>query len=81
MPLTALFYFLLLCFCLFWTGETHMCRALIIIGIILSFFGSILVLIGMKCTKIGGSELANARVTFAGGMNYLIGGKTKSCLN
>lgn len=58
-----------------------MCRALIIIGIILSFFGSILVLIGMKCTKIGGSELANARVTFAGGMNYLIGGKTKSCLN
>ncbi|XP_030614631.1 claudin-10-like [Archocentrus centrarchus] len=54
--------------------EIHMCRALIIICIILSFFGSILVLIGMKCTKIGGSELVNARVTFAGGMNYLIGG-------
>ncbi|KAM9850451.1 claudin-10-like [Aulostomus maculatus] len=54
--------------------DIHMCRALIIIAIILSFFGSILVLVGMKCTKIGGSELANARVTFAGGMNYLIGG-------
>ncbi|XP_013763782.1 claudin-10-like isoform X1 [Pundamilia nyererei] len=54
--------------------DIHMCRALIIICIILCFFGSILVLVGMKCTKIGGSELANARVTFAGGMNYLIGG-------
>ncbi|XP_022046482.2 claudin-10-like [Acanthochromis polyacanthus] len=54
--------------------DIHMCRALIIICIILSFFGSILVLVGMKCTKIGGTELANARVTFAGGMNYLVGG-------
>ncbi|XP_068602755.1 claudin-10 [Brachionichthys hirsutus] len=54
--------------------DIHMCRALIIISIILAFFGSILVLVGMKCTKIGGSEIANARVTFAGGMNYLIGG-------
>ncbi|RVE57937.1 hypothetical protein OJAV_G00204310 [Oryzias javanicus] len=54
--------------------DIHMCRALIIISIILSFFGSILVLVGMKCTKIGGSEIANAKVTFAGGMNYLIGG-------
>lgn len=31
-------------------------------------------LVGMKCTKIGGTEIVNARVTFAGGMNYLIGG-------
>ncbi|XP_040913234.1 claudin-10-like [Toxotes jaculatrix] len=54
--------------------DIHMCRALIIISIILAFFGSVLVLVGMKCTKIGGSEIANARVTFAGGMNYLIGG-------
>ncbi|XP_034430866.1 claudin-10 [Hippoglossus hippoglossus] len=54
--------------------DIHMCRALIIISIILSFFGSVLVLVGMKCTKIGGSEISNARVTFAGGMNYFIGG-------
>uniref|UniRef100_M3ZQY5 Claudin n=1 Tax=Xiphophorus maculatus TaxID=8083 RepID=M3ZQY5_XIPMA len=54
--------------------DIHMCRALIIISIILAFFGSILVLVGMKCTKIGGSEITNAKVTFAGGMNYLIGG-------
>lgn len=54
--------------------DIHMCRALIITCIVLSFFGSILVLVGMKCTKIGGSEITNAKVTFAGGMNYLIGG-------
>lgn len=54
--------------------DIHMCRALIIICIILAFFGSILVLVGMKCTKIGGSEITNAKLTFAGGMNYLIGG-------
>ncbi|XP_038576519.1 claudin-10-like isoform X2 [Micropterus salmoides] len=51
----------------------HLCRALIITAIILAFFGSILVLVGMKCTKIGGSEIANARITFAGGMNHLVG--------
>lgn len=67
--------------CHSWTGDIHMCRALIITSIILSFFGSILVLVGMKCTKIGGTEISNARVTFAGGMNYFIGGKTFLFLN
>lgn len=66
-------------FCLSRTGDIHMCRALIIISIILAFFGSILVLVGMKCTKIGGTEIVNARVTFAGGMNYLIGGNKLLC--
>ncbi|XP_062312656.1 claudin-10-like [Osmerus eperlanus] len=59
-------------FALSW--DIHMCRALIITSIILAFFGSILVLVGMKCTKLGGSEIINARVTFAGGMNYLVSG-------
>ncbi|XP_037542095.1 claudin-10 [Nematolebias whitei] len=59
-------------FALSW--DIHMCRALIITCIILASFGSILVLVGMKCTKIGGSEITNAKVTFAGGMNYLAGG-------
>ncbi|XP_037095753.1 claudin-10-like [Syngnathus acus] len=54
--------------------DIHMCRALIITAIIMAFFGSVLVMVGMKCTKIGGSELAKARVTFAGGMNYLFAG-------
>ncbi|KAM6986980.1 claudin-10-like [Aplochiton taeniatus] len=54
--------------------DIHMCRALIITSIILGFFASILVLVGMKCTKIGGSDVVNAKVTFAGGINYLISG-------
>ncbi|CAL8268142.1 unnamed protein product [Lota lota] len=54
--------------------DIHMCRALIIISIILAFFGSVLILVGMKCTKIGGTELVNARITFAAGMNYLVSG-------
>lgn len=29
----------------------------------------------MKCTKIGGSELANSRVTFAGAVTYLVSGQ------
>lgn len=29
----------------------------------------------MKCTKIGGSEIANARVTFAAGITYLFSGE------
>lgn len=53
----------------------HLCRSLVIISIILGFFGSILALVGMKCTKLGGSEIMNARVTFAAGMNYLLSGK------
>ncbi|TSQ01581.1 Claudin-10 [Bagarius yarrelli] len=52
----------------------HLCRALIIISIVFGLFGAILALIGMKCTKLGGSEIANARVTFAAGVNYLTSG-------
>uniref|UniRef100_A0AAY5L7Y9 Claudin n=1 Tax=Esox lucius TaxID=8010 RepID=A0AAY5L7Y9_ESOLU len=37
-------------------GSVHLFRYL-------GFFAGVLTLIGMKCTKIGGSELANARVT------------------
>ncbi|XP_061652587.1 claudin-10 isoform X3 [Phyllopteryx taeniolatus] len=49
----------------------HACRALAVCAVITGFFGGVLTLIGMKCTKIGGSEVANARVTFAGGITYL----------
>ncbi|AWO95564.1 putative claudin-10-like [Scophthalmus maximus] len=52
----------------------HGCRALAVCAVITGFFGSVLTLVGMKCTKIGGSELANARVTFAGGITYLVSG-------
>ncbi|KAK3542857.1 hypothetical protein QTP70_005439 [Hemibagrus guttatus] len=52
----------------------HLCRALIIIAILLGLFGAILALVGMKCTKLGGSEVTNAKVTFAAGINYLTSG-------
>ncbi|KAL6485284.1 hypothetical protein MHYP_G00073290 [Metynnis hypsauchen] len=52
----------------------HFCRALIFTSILLGFFGAILALVGMKCTKLGGSDITNARVTFAAGMNYLASG-------
>ncbi|KAM9836261.1 claudin-10 isoform 1-T1 [Aulostomus maculatus] len=52
----------------------HACRALAVSSVITGFFGGVLTLIGMKCTKIGGSEIANARVTFSGGITYLVSG-------
>ncbi|KAE8278608.1 Claudin-10 [Larimichthys crocea] len=52
----------------------HACRALAVCAVITGFFGGVLTLIGMKCTKIGGSEIANARVTFSGGITYLVSG-------
>ncbi|XP_026219571.1 claudin-10-like isoform X3 [Anabas testudineus] len=56
------------------SGFLHVCRALTICAVITGFFGGVLTLIGMKCTKIGGSEIANARVTFAGGLTYMVSG-------
>ncbi|CAL8389131.1 unnamed protein product [Boreogadus saida] len=52
----------------------HACRALAVASVATGFFGGVLTLIGMKCTKIGGSELANARVTFAGAVTYFVSG-------
>lgn len=53
----------------------HACRALAVCAVITGFFGGVLTLVGMKCTKIGGSEIANSRVTFAGAVTYLASGK------
>ncbi|XP_073768013.1 claudin 10-like 2 isoform X2 [Danio rerio] len=52
----------------------HVCRSFLFTSILLGLFGSILALVGMKCTKLGGSETVNAKVTFAGGINYLTSG-------
>ncbi|XP_055071732.1 claudin-10 [Misgurnus anguillicaudatus] len=52
----------------------HLCRSLIIISIILGFFGAVLALVGMKCTKLGGSVSLNAKITLSAGINYLISG-------
>ncbi|XP_034408804.1 claudin-10 [Cyclopterus lumpus] len=55
-------------------GFLQACRALAVSSVIFGFFGGVLALVGMKCTKIGGSEIANARVTFAAGITYLVSG-------
>ncbi|XP_047211727.1 claudin-10 [Girardinichthys multiradiatus] len=52
----------------------HALRALAICAVITGFFGGVLTLIGMKCTKIGGSEIINSRVAFSGGITYLVSG-------
>ncbi|XP_051996401.1 claudin-10-like [Xyrauchen texanus] len=52
----------------------HVSRALAVISVILGFWGAVLALIGMKCTKIGGSELANARVIFVAALTYMASG-------
>uniref|UniRef100_A0A7N8XE79 Claudin n=1 Tax=Mastacembelus armatus TaxID=205130 RepID=A0A7N8XE79_9TELE len=55
-------------------GFLQACRALAVSAVILGFFGGVLTLIGMKCTKIGGSQVANARVTFSGAITYMVSG-------
>ncbi|KAI2663264.1 Claudin-10 [Labeo rohita] len=52
----------------------HVCRALAVVSVIFGFWGAVLALIGMKCTKIGGSELTNARITFAAALTYMASG-------
>ncbi|XP_056315429.1 claudin-10 [Danio aesculapii] len=52
----------------------HISRALAVISVIFGFWGAVLTLIGMKCTKIGGSELVNARITFAAALTYMASG-------
>ncbi|XP_043096941.1 claudin-10-like [Puntigrus tetrazona] len=49
----------------------HVSRALAVVSVIFGFWGAVLALVGMKCTKIGGSELANARMTFAAALTYM----------
>lgn len=73
-PKSAFEHLLHSSFTCFLSAFLHACRALAVCAVITGFFGGVLTLVGMKCTKIGGSEIANARVTFAGGITYLVSG-------
>ncbi|XP_049905364.1 claudin-10-like isoform X1 [Epinephelus moara] len=55
-------------------GYIQACRALMITAICLGFFGSISALIGMKCTKIGGSDRTKARIVCIAGVEFLLSG-------
>lgn len=53
----------------------QVCRGLMIASVCLGFFGAALALVGMKCTKIGGSETTKARLTALSGVHFILCGK------
>ncbi|XP_070831789.1 claudin-10-like [Chaetodon trifascialis] len=55
-------------------GYIQACRALMIAAICLGFFGSTFALIGMKCTKIGGTDKNKARIACFAGVNFILSG-------
>ncbi|XP_062302859.1 claudin-10a [Osmerus eperlanus] len=52
----------------------QVCRGLMIASVCLGFFGAILALVGMKCTKIGGSETTKAKLTGLSGLHFILNG-------
>ncbi|XP_062383940.1 claudin-10a [Sardina pilchardus] len=55
-------------------GYIQVCRGLMIAAVCLGFFGATLALVGMKCTKIGGSETTKARIAAVAGFNFILNG-------
>uniref|UniRef100_A0A8C5R6V2 Claudin n=1 Tax=Leptobrachium leishanense TaxID=445787 RepID=A0A8C5R6V2_9ANUR len=55
-------------------GHIQACRGLLIAAVCLGFFGSIFALVGMKCTKIGGSDTQKAKITAFSGLLYIFSG-------
>jgi claudin len=46
-----------------------------IASVCLGFFGATLALMGMKCTRIGGSESTKARLTGLSGLHFILNGE------
>lgn len=65
--------------CLSREAYIQVCRGLMIAAVCLGFFGATLALVGMKCTKIGGSETTKARLTVLSGFHFILSGKKKKC--
>lgn len=59
----------------FFPGYIQACRGLMIAAVCLGFFGTIFALVGMKCTKIGGSDKNKARIACFAGVNFILSGK------
>ncbi|XP_047226246.1 claudin-10-like [Girardinichthys multiradiatus] len=55
-------------------GYIQACRGLMITAIFLGFFGSVFALVGMKCTKIGGSEKNKARIACFASIEFILSG-------
>lgn len=60
--------------CLGCAAYIQVCRGLMISAVCLGFFGAILALIGMKCTKIGGPETTKAKITCLAGLHFILSG-------
>lgn len=46
-----------------------------IAAVCLGFFGSIFALVGMKCTKIGGTDKNKAEIACFSGVNFILSGR------
>ncbi|XP_077583757.1 claudin-10-like isoform X2 [Stigmatopora nigra] len=55
-------------------GYIQACRGLMIAAVCLGFFGTVLALVGMKCTKIGGSDKTKGRIACVAGVNFILSG-------
>ncbi|XP_071197723.1 claudin-10-like isoform X1 [Salvelinus alpinus] len=55
-------------------GYIQACRGLMIAAVCLGFFGAVFALVGMKCTKIGGSDQSKARMACFAGVNFILSG-------
>uniref|UniRef100_A0A8C9WYB4 Claudin n=1 Tax=Sander lucioperca TaxID=283035 RepID=A0A8C9WYB4_SANLU len=55
-------------------GYIQACRGLMIAAVCLGFFGSIFALVGMKCTKLGGTDKNKASIACFAGVIFLLSG-------
>ncbi|KAI4885918.1 hypothetical protein NFI96_030899 [Prochilodus magdalenae] len=55
-------------------GYIQVCRGLMISAVCLGFFATAFSLVGMKCTKIGGSDQVKARIACLAGLLFFISG-------
>ncbi|XP_031752924.1 claudin-10 isoform X2 [Xenopus tropicalis] len=55
-------------------GFLQACRALMISAVVIGFFGTVLGFLGMKCTKIGGSDQMKSKMACAAGILFILSG-------
>ncbi|XP_042316936.1 claudin-10 isoform X1 [Sceloporus undulatus] len=55
-------------------GYIQACRGLMIAAVCLGFFGSVFALVGMKCTKVGGSDQTKAKIACLAGLIFILCG-------
>ena len=56
-------------------GYILACRGLMVSTVCLGFFGAVFGLVGMKCTKVGGSDQTKAKIACLAGLIFKLSGK------